>query len=54
VGTAESPNDGVLGIAVKSLIKDWPAGVPHPVARSKPVTAAKPLLPVVMSCRSLV
>lgn len=53
VGTADSPNEGVLGIEVRSLIKAWPAGVPHPVARSKPGIAAKPLLPVVMSCRSL-
>ena len=52
LGAAESPKDGALGIEVKSLIKGWPAGVPHPVARSKPGIAAKPLLPVAMSCRS--
>lgn len=27
-------NDGTLGAPVRSLISDWPAGVPQPVARS--------------------
>jgi len=45
-GSAESPNEGTPGVALKSLIKGWPAGVPQPVARSYPERAAKPLLPV--------
>jgi hypothetical protein len=52
-GAAESTNDGALGIELRSLIKGWPAGVPHPVARSKPAIATNPVLPVAMSCRSL-
>lgn len=52
-GVTESANNGALGVETRSLIKGCPAGVPHPVARSKPAAAARPLLPVVMSCRSL-
>jgi hypothetical protein len=46
----ESTKDGAPAIDVKSLIKGWPLGVPHPVARSKPGIAENPLLPVAMSC----
>jgi hypothetical protein len=48
-GVAESVNDGAVGSVDNSLIKDWPLGDPHPVAKSKPGIAANPLLPVVMS-----
>jgi hypothetical protein len=34
MGVAESTKDGALGTETKSLIKGWPVGVPHPVARS--------------------
>ncbi len=52
-GVAESLNDGAAGIELSASISGWPAGVPHPVARSKPPIAAKPLLPDVMSCRAV-
>jgi len=46
-------NAGGFGAPVKLLIRGWPAGLPHPVARSYPGSALKPLFPVMMSCRSL-
>jgi hypothetical protein len=43
-------NPGEFVDPVKLLISGWPAGVPHPVARSYPGRALKPpLLPVMMS-----
>ena len=40
-------------VLVKSLMRCWPAGEPHPVVRSYPVTAANPpLLPLVTSFMS--
>jgi hypothetical protein len=48
-------NPGEFVVAVKPLMSGWPAGLPHPVARSYPASALNPpLLPVTMSCRSLV
>jgi len=44
---------GTFAAPVRSLISDWPVGVPQPVARSYPLSAGNPLLPVAMSCRSL-
>jgi hypothetical protein len=37
----------------KALIRPSVFGLPHPVARSYPFTAGKPLLPVVMSWKSV-
>ena len=53
-GEAARVNSGCLAAPVRSLMKCWPVGVPHPVARSYPEVAENPLLPVVMSCRSSV
>jgi len=51
---ADKLKAGALDVPVRLLIRGWPAGVPHPVARSYPGSAWKPsLLPVTMSCRSL-
>ena len=50
----DRPNAGVFPDPVRLLISGWPAGVPHPVARSYPASALKPpLFPVVISCTSL-
>jgi hypothetical protein len=46
-------NEGSPETPVRSSIRCWPAGVPHPVDKSYPVTAGKPpLLPVLISFRS--
>ena len=37
----------------RELIRPEPFGLPQPVARSKPVVAGKPLLPLVMSWKSV-
>ena len=48
LGEAEMLKLGVAG-PVSALIRAAPFGLPQPVTKSKPVTAEKPLLPLVMS-----
>ena len=47
-GAAERMKPGVCAPA-KALIRPTPLGLPQPVAKSNPVTAGKPLLPLTMS-----
>lgn len=52
-GEAESVKPAV-GAPARALIRAGPFGLPHPVARSYPAVAEKPLLPLVMSWKSVV
>lgn len=52
LGEAESAKVGDAAPA-SALIKPLPFGLPHPVARSKPTVAGQPLLPLVMSWKSV-
>ena len=50
----DSKKEGCPDVPVKSLIRCCPAGEPHPVARSYPLTAENPpLFPFLMSWRSV-
>jgi len=51
VAEEEMVNPGVAVVEVRLSINAWPVGVPHPVAKSNPCTAERPLLPVTMSCK---
>ena len=53
LGEADRLNPAVPPPPARSLIKPLPFGLPKPVARSKPVVAEKPLLPLVMSWKSV-
>jgi len=54
-GEAETLNPGVVETEPASAFsKLLPFGLPHPVARSYPMVAEKPLLPLVMSWKSVV
>ena len=44
---------GTEEVCVRALIKAAPLGLPQPVAKSYPVVAEKPLLPMVMSWKSV-
>lgn len=51
----ESKKEGCPDVVVKSLMRCWPEGEPHPVARSYPLAAENPLLfPLLMSLKSAV
>ena len=52
VGEADRLNPGAGGPA-SALIRPDPFGLPHPVARSYPVVAESPLLPLTMSWKLL-
>lgn len=52
-GLAVRLKDGPAGW-VRALMRAAPFGLPHPVARSYPVVAGSPLLPLVMSWKSVV
>lgn len=49
LGDEERPKLGLIEDPASALSKPLPLGLPQPVARSYPVVAEKPLLPVVMS-----
>jgi len=53
VGEAEMEKLGDAAVPVSALIRPVPFGLPQPVAKSYPVTAEKPLLPLVMSWKSV-
>ena len=44
---------GVVDVGARALIRLAPFGLPQPVTKSYPVTAGKPLLPLVMSWKSV-
>ena len=52
VGDADKLKFGDFADGARALIKALPFGLPQPVARSKPVVAEEPLLPLVMSWKS--
>jgi len=52
-GEAETVKPGAADVPARALIRADPFGLPQPVTKSYPVTAEKPLLPLVMSWKSV-
>ena len=51
-GEADKLNPGAGAVPSRALISAGPFGLPQPVAKSYPVVAEKPLLPLVMSWKT--
>src|SRR5215469_7910822 len=52
-GEADKLNPGAGAVPRSALISAGPFGLPQPVARSYPVVAEKPLLPLMMSWKAV-